>query len=247
MKLRKKIFKFLTGINPENLIIKSNNHELTPISPNSELTDNYLYDFKNFQSQYNGNIVLSTYSTDSDGDNNLSNKNLKIKIKPIDVLNELETIPNPFSLTLLDEKIEMLKEKAKLIVQHYSKREVEGLIERLENRKKYNDFKNFFSLFQNTNDEKIDLLLNKYQLVLKTSDIFIPEFPNEAIVAMKEYTDAMLKLCNKKPLFYVIATEDNFHEKYKQRDPILLVQSPFGFYWQIIGAWDKEMLMLSEL
>ena len=36
-------------------------------------------------------------------------------------------------------------------------------------------------------------------------------------------------------------------EKYKQRDPILLVQSPFGFYWQILGAWDKEMLILSEL
>ena len=30
-------------------------------------------------------------------------------------------------------------------------------------------------------------------------------------------------------------------------NPILLVQSPFGIYWQILGAWDKELVLLEEL
>ena len=51
----------------------------------------------------------------------------------------------------------------------------------------------------------------------------------------------------KKPVFYVIAEPDKFRKAYEKRDPILLVQSPFGFYWQILGAWDKEMILLSEL
>ena len=38
-----------------------------------------------------------------------------------------------------------------------------------------------------------------------------------------------------------------FRKAYEKRDPILLAQSPFGFYWQILGAWDKEMLLLGEL
>jgi hypothetical protein len=171
----------------------------------------------------------------------------KIKVKPKDVLNELETVPTPFSLIGLDEKIEILKDKEKLIVQYYAKREVSALIERLENRKKYQENKVFFDNFANTTDEKIDMLLGKYQLVMKTSDIFIPEFPDDAIKVMKDYTEKLEEICGKKPIFYVIAEEKEFKKAYEKRDPILLVQSPFGFYWQILGAWNEEMLLLSNL
>jgi len=147
----------------------------------------------------------------------------------------------------LEDKIEVLKYKRDLIVQSYSRREVEGLIERLENRRKWEEFKGFFNEFQNTTDEKIDDLLNNYDLVMNTSDLFVPEFPDDAIAIMKTYTEKMDALCGKKPVFYVIAEPDKFRKAYEKRDPILLVQSPFGFYWQILGAWDKEMILLSEL
>jgi len=117
----------------------------------------------------------------------------------------------------------------------------------LGNRKKYLEHKEFFDNYQNTTDEKIKILLGKYDLVMKTSDIFIPEFPDEAIAIMKEYTEKMETICEKKPIFYVIAEPEDFKKADEKRDPILLVQSPFGFYWQILGAWDKEMLLLSEL
>ena len=243
MKWKERIFKFFTGIEPNN---SSSNFGIGVKSCDG-LEDNYLFDFLNFQSQYNGNVNFNVINANLVEGMNDSKLPQKIKVKPIDVLNELEVVPSPFTLTLLDEKIEILKDKAKLIHQHYAKRELEALIERIENRKKYNEAKTFFDRFQNTTDEKIDILLKKYDLVLKTSDIFIPEFPDTAITIMKEYTAKMIEICGKKPIFYVIATDDSFQEKYKQRDPILLVQSPFGFYWQILGAWDKEMLILSEL
>ena len=171
----------------------------------------------------------------------------KIRLKPIDALLELETVPTPFSVTMLDEKIDMLQYKSKLIVQSYAKREVNALIERLENRKKYSEHRAFFENYQNTTDEKIAILLKKYDLVMQTSDIFVPEFPDDAIKTMNAYTEKMKIICEKKPVFYVIAEPDKFRKAYEKRDPILLVQSPFGFYWQILGAWDKEMLLLSEL
>ncbi len=217
------------------------------------LSDNFLFDFKNYQSQYSGtgggiNSFLSMGGNTIGGSSlTIDEKPKKIAIKPIDVLDQLETIPTPWNLTNLDEKIEILEHKRDLIVQKYSRREVVGMIERLQNRKLWDKFSKYFNGFQNTTDEKIDDLLEKYDLVMKTSDLFVPEFPDDAIKIMKSYTTQMEKLCDKKPVFYVIAEPDKFRKAYEKRDPILLVQSPFGFYWQILGAWDKEMMLLSEL
>jgi len=240
---------------------------ITP-TPNG-LDDTYLFDFKNLQSGFNssGNGVFMTQMdpmvpmgmgtvSGTPGDHTSANPSAdsltppkRISIKPIHVLEELEKIPTPWSLINLDDKITILKEKEKLITQHYAKREVTALIERLQNRKKYTDPENkkFFDSYQNTTDEAIDKLLKKYDLVMKTSDIFVPEFPDDAVLAMKNYTDFSMKICDKKPVFYVIAEESKFRKAYEKRDPILLAQSPFGFYWQILGAWDKEMLLLHEL
>jgi len=252
---RQKEMKILSKI--KSLFRKGTNTGIsfTNALPSSGLDDTFLFDFKNYQSQYTGVAMNSFISVggaeraDSDQEENpvSLNTSKKIAVKPKDVLNELETIPTPWTLSNLDDKIEVLKYKADLITQNYSKREVQGLIERLENRKQWHKFKNFFQEFQNTTDEKIDALLDNYDLVMKTSDLFIPEFPDDAIAVMKKYTDNMEKLCKKKPVFYVIAEPDKFKKAYEKRDPILLVQSPFGFYWQILGAWDEEMVLLSEL
>ena len=222
------------------------------------LDESFLFDFKNYQSGYsninNTSISNTTFfingsdSSEPNSDSKSSgNVMKKIGVKPIDVLNELETIPTPWTLSNLDDKIEVLEYKRDLITQKYSRREVEAMIERLHNRKKWDKHRIFFEGFQNTTDEKIEKLLNKYDLVMKTSDLFVPEFPDIAISIMKSYTDEVMSICKKKPVFYVIAEPDKFRKAYEKRDPILLVQSPFGFYWQILGAWDKEMILLSEL
>ena len=225
-----------------------NTVQLSEQSSISGLNDTYLFDFKNWAGDFGGNSVDVFTNITVDGEQQSSTTYpTKVKVKPIDVLHELETIPTPFTLTLVDEKIEILKDKSALITQHYAKREVEALIERLNNRKRYNEFNKFFDKFPNTTEEKVDVLLEKYDLVMKSSDIFVPEFPDDAIKVMKDYTKQMVKLCGKKPVFYVIAEPKDFKKAYEKRDPILLVQSPFGFYWQILGAWDKEMLLLSEL
>lgn len=171
----------------------------------------------------------------------------KKEVKPIDVVDELETVPNPISILNLDKKIKILKNKTDLVEQTHTKRELNALVDRLTNRKKYVKHKKFFDQFKNTTDDKINKLVTTYDLVMKTADIFIPEFPDIAVEIMTEYTKNTKKICGKKPIYYVIAPESAFKKSFEKRDPILLVQSPFGFYYQILGAWDKEMLLLSEL
>jgi hypothetical protein len=178
----------------------------------------------------------------------------KIPVKPRDVLHELGRVPSNWSLDGLEAKIAIVESKREMISQHFAAQEMDGLIQCLKNRRKYDSklksgktSREFFSQFDCTDQIKIEALLKKHDLVMQSADIFIPEFPDDAVKVMKECSDAVKELCEKKPHFFVIANKDQFRDAYGKRDPILLVQSPFGFYYYILGAWDKEMLYLPEL
>lgn len=174
-------------------------------------------------------------------------KDERIDKKPVEVVGELETVPTPFTLEGLDEKIALFADKSKISNQRYAKDQIDGFKKRLENRKFYRDNIELYSQFPNTTDDKIDNLLAKYKLEMNSSELFIPTFPKEAIDVMKKYSDVTEKITGEKPVFYVIAEQKDFKKKRGKLDPILLAQSPFGFYWQILGAWDETMLLLSEL
>lgn len=136
---------------------------------------------------------------------------------PKQVFDELETIPCPANMENLDNK-------------------------------KYQEF---FSKFKNTSDELINKLLDVHtHLKIGPADDFIPEFPIDAHTTMLEYSDMVSNMCNKLPCFYIIAKANEFKTKEgerRKRDPILLVQSPIGMYWQILGAWDEEMELVNDL
>ena len=170
------------------------------------------------------------------------------------MIGELQKPPTNWSLEGIDDRIEILRDKEDIITQRYAKQEVRALIECLKNRKKYDEkgkdgrtFREYFSQFDVTDGEKIETVTNKYGLQMGNADIFIPEFPDDATKIMKEYQEKVHEICEKKPRFFVIAQEKDFKKVEGKRDPILLAQSPFGFYYFILGAWDREMLYLPEL
>jgi len=126
--------------------------------------------------------------------------------------------------------------------------EISSIVLRLENRKKYSDVKTFFEEYPYTTSSLIGKLTEK-QDHLKLGKIaqFIADMPREATNVMKEYNKYTKKVCDKQAVFYIIADKKDFKQTNSRRDPILLAQSPFGHFWQILGAWDKEMLFLEEL
>lgn len=222
----------------------------------------YLYDFhqeygngNSFFSNGNNHILLTPTSEGRQYgealvavDSEIEKIEPKLILKPIDVFHELETIPTPITLENLEEKIAVLNMKKEFIRSNaYAKKEVVDMVTRLENRRKWDEYSYFFNKFDNTDTDKVNALVNKYNLVLKTADLFIPKFPKEAMDIMKDYKDNVKRLCGKSPIFYVIAEMEMFKKEDKRNDPILLVQSPFGIYWQILGAWDKELILLEEL
>ena len=126
--------------------------------------------------------------------------------------------------------------------------EVDSLIQRIENRRNYSAHKEFFDEFPYTTSALINEVLedNKH-LRSKRVEEFIPDLPDEAIDAMTRYREHTRALCGKDPVFYIIADKKDFGEIDKKRDPILLAQSPFALSWQVLGAWDEEMVYLGDL
>ena len=130
----------------------------------------------------------------------------------------------------------------------YAREELESIRERLHNRTKLAEFQEIIEKYPHTSSQLIqDLLDAQKHLRVRDAEEFVPDFPRDAINAMKEYEKFCISLCNKKPVFYVIADQKDFQQVAKRRDPILLAQSPFGHFWQILGAWDKEMIFLGDL
>lgn len=126
--------------------------------------------------------------------------------------------------------------------------ELSSMVLRLENRKKYTEFKDFFEEFPYTTPSLISSLLKKEDhLQIGKIAQFIADMPKEAIDTMKRYDETCIKLCGKKAVFYIIADKKDFKKTETRKDPILLAQSPFGHIWQILGVWDEEMMFLEEL
>ena len=153
----------------------------------------------------------------------------------------------------LDKQIETFKDKLGILNStEYDMRrginEVSSVLIRLENRRKYSAHHEFFSQYPYTTTSRINKVLKGYaNLELGKIAQFVAGLPAEATKAMKVYNGETKKLCEKQSVFYIIADKKDFQKTDKRRDPILLAQSPFAHVWQIIGAWDKEMVLLEEL
>lgn len=130
----------------------------------------------------------------------------------------------------------------------YGQQEVASMIERLSNRKRYTKYESVYSEYPyTTNDAIRELLENQEHLEARTVEGMLPDLPKEAVQAIKKYTNTTEQLCGKRPVFYLIAEKEEGKAVQRKRDPILLAQSPYGFFWQILGAWDKEVVFLDEL
>jgi hypothetical protein len=130
----------------------------------------------------------------------------------------------------------------------FGRAELEGILERLQNRRKIASVNQVVSKYPYTTSDKINAVITAHSnLLCEEASSFIPDFPRDAINAMNEYNKMCEQLCGRKSVFYVLAEKKQKQTVSARRDPILFAQSPFGFFWQILGAWDKEMIYLADL
>jgi hypothetical protein len=163
---------------------------------------------------------------------------------------------------ILDGKLELLPEPPKKKNRHgepvpiwdepgavrYGRQEIQSMRDRLGYRLQLPQYQDLVDEFPHTTTDRLrELLSNQKHLEAKQAYDTLPDLPGEAVDAMKAYTEMTKKVTGKLPVFYLISEKKKQQEVARKRDPILLAQSPFGFFWQILGAWDDEVKFLEEL
>lgn len=218
--------------------------------------------FNTVISQINKSEYLPDFYLDTGGyldtfQDSLVVKKVEVEITPKDVYT-LKTLDDVgFKIKVdpkyIDEQIQQFKDKFEMIKSkdfdmNRGTVEIGSILKRMENRKLYLKHKKFFEEFPYTSTLKIKELVKQHNH-LKIGEVsqFLADMPQEAVDVMKKYTAETIKLCGKKPAYYIIANKKDFKKSESRRDPILLAQSPFGHFWQILGAWDEEMLLIEEL
>jgi hypothetical protein len=170
--------------------------------------------------------------------------------KPVDVWELLKDNTEPVVDTSdLDNKIKMVKTRIQVLSDHvssYDLRTEHDVIGWLEARKKYEQHKDLFS-YPTTNEESIQDLCKAYKLKVVPVAQYSGTMPAEAIEELAKFKAICKKIRKDTPVVRLIVPDNDPKVEKRKRDPILLVSSPFGNWDYILGAWDREVLVVDEL
>lgn len=179
-------------------------------------------------------------------------------VKPIEVFAELKKEDPGISFADLDEKVRVVKERIEVLSEHldpsHLKDEQRALFF-LENRRKYLKTKKKYPLdWAMTNQEAITDLCKRYKLRVVPLKQYYTLVPREGISEMVRYTAAYKKITGDEPIFELVIKdaealppEEKKEVRKKDRDPILLANSPFSSAMFVLGAWDDEVEVVDEI
>ena len=189
----------------------------------------------------------------SDSPTAIKKEDLRIEKKPIEVFEEIISEEPKIDLDCLDEKIKLVRQR-KDIIEKMIKRNPDDEIEALgflESRKKYLKTKELFKWGVAT-ISGIEKLCKKYKL--KVIDLNSTTghkiIPMEGILEIEKFIKSYKNVRQDDPIIKLILEDsDNSQAKEKKRraDPILLASSPFGKWFYVLGAWDREVELIEEL
>lgn len=189
--------------------------------------------------------------------NNIPSKKPEVKRinrKPVEIFKEIISLEPKIDLTDLDFKIKTVERRRRLLKEELEMNpqdEEEALIY-LYARKKLLKIKHNFQ-WEMTNEKLITSLCQKYNVANVPFSGYFKTIPMEAITELEKYLKEHKKFTDVKPILRLIIddapTEDSRDSRSGERkkDPILLASSPFGRWYFILGAWDKEVAIVDDL
>ena len=194
-----------------------------------------------------GNEVASGFVAFDSVASNGQSKDSRLEFDREAILRDMNIPPVEIKLGQIALKTHQLKQ----IIKSLKAKNMETTIyvkalQQLTNRKIYPKIKDHIESFPVTRIKQIQGLTKKYKLVFRCMDGITKEMPLEAVASLDKFCQPLEKagIVFQRSDFYLIAPEDWWQ---KNRDPILLVESPFGNYWYIVCAWDKEVDIVGEL
>lgn len=175
----------------------------------------------------------------------INNKDERLNRKPAEIFQEIISEVPKMNLINLDKQIKLVKRRKDFFEYEFNFNSIDEklALSYLRARKKYLKYAQLFR-WSITTQEKINKLCKKYKVRMVSFEGYYKNIPMEAIDELEHYIRAHKKVTRAKPLFHLIIDDGGKEDK---KDPILLVSSPFGCWFYILGAWDKEVEIVDDL
>ncbi len=199
--------------------------------------------------------TLGDNSTNSPTKGSVPNADERKVVNPKDVFEEIKKETPEISFENLDEKIKAVKERVDVLKEHLDEGHLGDELKTLfylENRKKYLEIREKNPLdWGLTTQEAIDDLCKTYKLRIVPLKQYYTLVPMDGIQEMKRFTSAYKAITGDVPIIELIIKDDRGEEKptqrKKDRDPIMVANSPLGSHLFILGAWDDEVAIVDEI
>lgn len=165
--------------------------------------------------------------------------------KPVEVVSDILMEQPVMDLEDLDTKIKVVRRRIKVLAeQSIQTGDDQRALDFLLARKQYKKYGHLFG-WKVTNQDKINELLSKYKLMQVSLSGYARNIPNEALDEIEKFASAFEKVVDEgQPHMELIC---DFGGPEQKKDPILLAKSPFGNWWYVLGAWDKEVEYVDDL
>ncbi len=173
-------------------------------------------------------------------------KDTRIEKKPVDVVKEIIGEQPVINLVDLKKQIKVVERRARLLEEELNvKPNDEKLaLQYLRARLVYKKYESQFRWAITTN-ELIDKLLSQYKLRSVSFQGYYKNVPMEAIDELEKFIRAWRNIIKKgEPELRLIIDDGGKEQK---KDPILIASSPFGRWWYVLGAWDKEVEYIDDI
>jgi hypothetical protein len=180
-------------------------------------------------------------------------------VEPKAVFEELKNEKTPdVSFDNLPAKIKSVEDRLKILKEHLSEDHLmdeHRTLFYLKNRQKYLSTQKKNPLdWATTTQGAVEDLCKRYKLKVVPLKQYYTLVPNEALKEMDRYTKAYKAITGDKPIFELVIKdadalkpEEKKEVRKKDRDPILLANSPLSNSLFIIGAWDEEIEFVDEI
>lgn len=180
------------------------------------------------------------------------------EVNPKDVFTEIKEESPEIDFSNLDEKIAAVTERLDILSEHLDE---EHLMDEhralfyLKNRKKYLKIRAKSPIdWVMTTREAVDDLCRRYKLITVPLKQYYTLIPKDGIKELNRYSKVYKVITGDNPIFELvikdvaaIKPEEAIGAKKKDRDPILLANSPLGNHLFILGAWDEEVAIVDEI
>ncbi len=201
---------------------------------------------------------VMTSSGESTGLSASATKPERIAVEPKAVFDQIKRETPEISFDNLEEKIAVVENRIEILREHLDESHLKDehrALFYLKNRFKYlSTMKKNPLDWAMTTQEAVNDLCSRYKLQVVPLKQYYTLVPSEGLKEMNRYTKAYKAITGDNPIFElvikdtaVLPTEEAKKTKKKDRDPILLANSPLGNFLFVLGAWDEEVEVVDEI